>query len=91
MDLVAALVVSTLINVNEPTRYDQVQTWDGPTMVDLGDCADMAQSLTTAYKAIVDAGRNDKWQDKWVTCEIYPASDTGEERAPRAAPASFKF
>lgn len=88
MGLVAALVVTTLVHVGSAPTYDQPQTWDGPTMADLSDCATMAQEMSTAYRAIVDRGIKRDWQERWVTCEIYPSDD---EPKAAAAPAALRF
>lgn len=85
MGLVAALVVSTMASVGGDVTYAQPQTWDAPTMVEINDCATMAQELSQAYRAMADKGLNRDWQEKWVNCEVYPSDDA------EAAPASLKF
>lgn len=70
MNLVAALVVSTVAQAGEPPAYHMPQSWEGPTETDLIDCATMATELSQAYRAMVDKGLNRDWQEKWVTCEV---------------------
>lgn len=87
MGLVAALVVSTLVSVGGDVTYAQPQTWDGPTLMDIRDCANMAKEMTLTYQAMQARGLNADWQEKWVNCEVYPSDEPDAE----AAPANLKF
>lgn len=91
MGLVASIVVSTLLVAGGETQYDRVQTWEGPTPSDLYHCAQMAESLTLTWRAMVDKGVPTEYQERWASCEISLSEvDAAPEPEP-AQPAAYRF
>jgi hypothetical protein len=69
--LIAALVIAVTATFGSDPNYYQPQTWEGPTMADMSDCATMAAELNTTYKYMAENGLNTDWQTKEASCEVY--------------------
>lgn len=86
-----ALMVSVTSNVGSDANLYQTATWEGPTMVEVGHCAQMAADLNEQFAYLVAKGLNHDWQTKTATCEVFPADEQLAEDEPDVKPAGFKF
>lgn len=86
-----ALIVSVTPNYGSDPNLYQQQSWEGPTIVEMGECATMARDLNAQFDYLVAKSLNVGWQTKTATCEIFPADEQPAEDEPAVKPASFKF
>lgn len=85
-----ALMVSVTAEVGSDPNLYQTETWEGPTMVEVGHCAQMAKDLNELYDYLVAKGLNRDWQTRTATCEVFPVDESPDEKV-EIKNASFKF
>lgn len=86
-----ALMVSVTANVGSDPNLYQTATWEGPTMVEVGHCAQMAKDLNEQFDYLIAKGLNHDWQIKTATCEVFPEPAADPEDDVEIKNASFKF
>lgn len=87
--MIAAFLLVTSCTLGSPSNCQvfENERWDGPTPVELQDCADMAERLNTLFDSPQYAQIAKKSGAKSARCELVPM---GDEEA-KAEHASFKF
>lgn len=89
--MIAAFLLVTSCTLGSPSdcQVFENERWDGPTTIELQDCADMADRLNILFESPQYAQIAKKHGAKTARCEVVPMGD-GDEDA-QAEHASFRF